>query len=279
MESGGTGEVLPAADVPGASREVRARLQAVRDSIDLNADLGEGYPTDEALLDLVTSASVACGFHAGDALVMLHTARSAASRGVVLGAHPSYEDREGFGRRDVSLSRDALVAIVGYQIGAMRAVARAAGTELRFVKPHGALYNRASVDEAVADAVAEAVTAAGDGALGLLCAPGSALADASTAAGLRCYLEAFADRAYRPDGTLLPRSEPGAVITDRDAAARQAVWLAREGTVVACDGSSLKIEADSICVHGDSPDAVGVATAVRAALEEAGVAVEPFFRD
>jgi UPF0271 protein len=251
----------------------------VRASIDLNADLGEGYPTDAAILDLVTSASVACGFHAGDPLLMLRTARDAASRGVVLGAHPSYNDRESFGRSEAELGRDELVAIVGYQIGAMRAVAHQAGTVIRFVKPHGALYNRASIDAAVADAVVEAVKTSGEGALGLLCPPRSALAKAAASLGVQCFLEAFADRAYRADGTLVDRAERGAVLTDRDAAAQQAVSLAVDGVVAAIDGTELRIDADSICVHGDGPDAVGIARAIRAALEDAGVSVKPFIRD
>lgn len=251
----------------------------MRASIDLNADLGEGYPTDAAILDLVTSASVACGFHAGDPLVMYRTARAAAARGVVLGAHPSYNDRESFGRGETELGRDEVVAIVGYQIGAMGAVAHQAGTGIRFVKPHGALYNRASIDATVAGAVVEAVKGSGEGTLGLLCPPGSALAKAAASLGVTCFLEAFADRAYRADGTLADRAERGAVLTDHDAVARQAVGLAVDGVVVANDGTELRIDADSICVHGDGPHAVGIAGAVRAALEEAGVSIKPFMRD
>lgn len=251
----------------------------MRASIDLNADLGEGYPTDAAILDLVTSASVACGLHASDPVMMYRTARAAASRGVVLGAHPGYNDRESFGRKETVLGRDELVAVVGYQIGAMRAVAQQAGTGIRFVKLHGALYNRASIEAAVADAVAEAVKTAGEGALGLLCPPRSALAKAADSLGVPCFLEAFADRAYRADGTLVDRAEPGAILTDHDAAARQAVRIAVDGVVVANDGTELRIDAHSICVHGDGPDAVGIAGAVRAALEDAGVSIKPFIRD
>ena len=251
-------------------------FRAVRGVIDLNADLGEGYATDEALLDLVTSASVACGVHAGDPAVMLRTAKSALARAVSLGAHPSYPDREGFGRRDTELPRDELLATLAYQIGAMRAVSEVAGSRVRFVKPHGALYNRSFVDADVAAAVVEAVCSFDDDKLAILCPPRSALAAEAAVAGVPTFLEAFADRAYRADGTLLPRSEPGAVVADPDVAARQAVRLALEGTVVATDGTVLALTADSICVHGDTPGAVTVAGAVRAALEEAGISIEPF---
>ena len=258
----------------------------MRASIDLNADLGEGCDDDETLLDLVSSASIACGLHAGSPALMLRTVRSAASRGVTVGAHPSYDDREGFGRRDLQMEQDELTAVVAYQIGAMRAVAGAAGTTVGFVKPHGALYNRASIEEAVADAVTDAITVAvgqdpahpsgGVAALPVLCQPGSALAKVAARKGVTVLAEAFADRGYRADGTLLPRSHPGAILSDPQAAAHQAVRLAKDGTVLADDGTELALEADSICVHGDSPQAVAVARAVRAALEDAGIPVRPF---
>jgi UPF0271 protein len=247
-------------------------------SVDLNADVGEGYASDDAVLSVVTSASVACGVHAGDPLQMLKTARSAVTRGVVLGAHPSYWDREDFGRQDVDVAPEELLAGLSYQIGAMRSVATAAGGELRFVKPHGALYNRAAVDASVAETVAEAVRVAGNGTLALLCPAGSQMAGRARSQGMTVFLESFADRAYRPDGTLLSRVEPGAVLDDPDVVARQAVRLATDGTVVACDGSVIELRADSICVHGDNPNAVTLARAVREALEEAGVTIEPFVR-
>lgn len=247
-------------------------------SVDLNADVGEGYPSDEAVLDVVTSASVACGAHAGDPFVMLTTAIAAAARGVVVGAHPSYWDREGFGRRDLDVPEDELLAAVVYQVGAMKSVADAAGSRLRFVKPHGALYNRAAVDPSVAETISEAVRLAGNGSLALLCPAGSTLADRAERHGIQVFRESFADRAYRPDGTLLGRAETGSVLSDPDAVARQAVRLAMEGTVVACDGSVVGMETDSICLHGDNPNALSLAQAIRHALEEAGVNVEPFIR-
>jgi UPF0271 protein len=245
-------------------------------SVDLNADLGEGLPTDDALLEVVTSASIACGFHAGGPDLMVRVARSAATRGVTVGAHPSYCDREGFGRTDIDLPPETLVATVAYQVGAMRAAAAVAGTTLRFVKPHGALYNRAAVDPAVAAAVVEALGVAGEGMLAVLCPAGSTLAQRAEAEGLPAFFEAFADRAYRPDGTLLSRSEPGSVLTDPVAVGQQAVNLVTQGTVVASDGSTVELSADSICVHGDTPDAVALARVVRNVLEEAGLRVEPF---
>lgn len=245
-------------------------------SIDLNADLGEGYPTDEAVLDVVSSASIACGFHAGTPLEMLITARSAASRGVALGAHPSYFDREGFGRRDMDVPPDQLLAILAYQIGAMSSIAAAAGSALTFVKPHGGLYNRAAVDPSTAESVVEAVRLAGKGSLALLCPGGSTLAQKAESEGLPFFLESFADRAYRPDGTLLSRSEHGSVLTDPDLVAERAVRIATEGEVTACDGTVLPMKSDSICVHGDTPGAATLARTIRMALEQAGVAVRSF---
>ena len=247
-------------------------------SVDLNADLGEGLPTDDALLRVVTSASIACGFHAGNPELMVRIARSAAAHGVAVGAHPSYCDREGFGRTDMDVPAETLVATVAYQVGAMRAATAVAGTTLRFVKPHGALYNRAAVDPAVAASVVEALGVAGDGTLALLCPAGSALAERAEAEGLPAFFEAFADRAYRPDGTLLSRSEPGSVLTDPDAVAQQALNLVTQGTVIAYDGSTVELNADSICVHGDTPGAVALARLVRNALEQAGLSVEPFIK-
>ena len=247
-------------------------------SIDLNADLGEGLSTDDALLEVVTSASIACGFHAGSPELMVRIARTAAARGVAIGAHPSYCDREGFGRGDMDLPAETLVALVAYQVGAMRAAAAVAGTSLRFVKPHGALYHRAAVDLVVAGSVVEALKIAGDGTLALLCPSGSALARRAEAHGVPAFFEAFADRAYRPDGTLLSRSEPGSVLTDPDAVTQQAMDLATRGTVAAYDGSIVELKAHSICVHGDTPDAVALARAVRNALQEAGLSVQSFLK-
>ena len=195
---------------------------------------------------------------------------------MVVGAHPSYCDRDGFGRTDMELPAATLVAVVAYQVGAMRAASATAGTRLRFVKPHGALYNRASVDWAVASSVVEAVQIAGEGTLALLCPAGSALAQRAEADGVPAFFEAFADRAYRPDGTLVSRAEPGSVLTDPTVVAEQALRLVTDGSVAAYDGSIIEMRADSICVHGDTPDAIALARAVRNALEEAGLSVEPF---
>jgi UPF0271 protein len=230
-------------------------------AIDLNADLGEGVGDDDALLDVVTSANVACGFHAGDAITMRRVAAVAAERGVAVGAHVGYRDPAGFGRRPMAVAPDELAADVLYQLGALEACCRAAGTRVRYLKPHGALYNTAVTDAAVAEAIVAGVRAFGG--LPVLSLPGSALARASEAAGLPAVAEGFADRAYAADGTLVPRSTPGAVLEDPEAIARQVVELA---------GGAVR----SICVHGDSPGAVAAARGARAALEAAGIAVQAF---
>jgi len=255
---------------------------AGRPSIDLNADLGEGHPLDLPLLEVVTSASVACGLHAGDPVTMVETARQAARRGVVVGAHPSYDDRAGFGRRPLDLRPAELVTLVAYQLGAMAAAAGLAGTGVRFVKPHGALYNQAATDPRVADAIVEAVThvpAAGGHGLALLCPAGSALARSAAGAGVTVFTEGFVDRAYAPDGTLVPRSDPGALITEPEEAAARALSIATRRTVAAADGSDLPLEADSLCIHGDSPGALRLAEMVRGVLEDAGVAVVSFLEN
>jgi UPF0271 protein len=245
-------------------------------AIDLNADLGEGAPHDEGLLDLVSSASVACGFHAGSPAVMVRTARAARARRVSIGAHPSYPDAEGFGRSDMDLPVEELVGSIGYQIGAMRAAAAVAGSELGFVKPHGALYNRAAVDGQVADAVVSAVSAVGSGKLALLGLAGSELVRRARAAGLQTYSEGFADRAYTADGSLVPRSAPGSVLHDPQSVARQALDLVIRGRVTAISGETVEVQIDSLCLHGDSPAALDLARALRLSLEEAGVAIRPF---
>ena len=242
--------------------------------IDLNADLGEGGPADRELLEVVTSASVACGFHAGDPGLMLHTAERAAAAGVVVGAHPSYDDREGFGRRPRDVDPRSLHALLLYQIGALEALARAAGTAVRYVKPHGALYNRAAADPAVADVVIGAVSAAGHHPL--LALAGSPMVERARSAGLTVHEEGFADRAYAPDGTLVPRSERGAVIEEPGKVAEQALALALGTGVPVAGGRRVRLAAASICVHGDTPGALEQARAVRSALTGAGVTVRPF---
>lgn len=249
-------------------------------SVDLNSDLGESFGAwsmgdDAALLGVVTSANVACGFHAGDAVTMLETCRIAAERGVVVGAHVSYRDLAGFGRRSMEVPAAELRAETLYQLSALAGIARVAGARLAYVKPHGALYNRIVHDGAQARAVAEAV-AAFDPALALLGLAGSRIEREAASAGLRFVREAFVDRAYRPDGTLVSRSEPGAVLHGDDDIAERALRLATEGRVVAADGTDVAVEVDSLCVHGDSPGAVGMARAVRRRLDEAGVSVEAF---
>ncbi|XRQ12826.1 LamB/YcsF family protein [Actinomadura welshii] len=246
--------------------------------IDINADLGEGFGIwelgdDLALLDVLTSANVACGFHAGDPLIMRRVCAAAVERGVVIGAQVSYRDLAGFGRREMDVAAPELTAEILYQLAALDGIARAEGGRVAYVKPHGALYNRVARDPVQARAVADAVRAY-DPALPLLTLPGSAVHD--VAGGLTVVAECFADRAYTPSGGLVSRREPGAVIHDEEAVVRRAVRMAVDGTVVAADGTEVPLRARSICVHGDTPGAVALARAVRSALTEAGVALEPF---
>lgn len=249
--------------------------------VDLNADMGESFGRyrlgDDALLDVVTSASIACGFHAGDPTVMRDTVAGAAMRGVAIGAHPGYPDLVGFGRRELSATPEEIEAFVVYQIGALQGVCAAAGTRLRYVKAHGALYNRAARDVAAADAIARAVRSV-DPSLALLGLAGSAMIGAAERAGIRGVSEAFVDRAYRGDGTLVPRSESGAVLTDVAAVAERAVQMVRSQSVPAADGSVVSIRVESLCTHGDGPRAVEIVSAVRRRLEEAGVTVTAFTR-
>jgi UPF0271 protein len=242
--------------------------------VDLNADLGEGAGDDDAVLDVVTSASVACGVHAGDADTMRRTLQAAASRGVVVGAHPSYPDRGGFGRRDMELPAARVTEEVLAQLAALDAVARQVGTPVRYVKPHGALYNRMARDETCAGAVTEAVRQGGD--LVLLAPAGSVAIEVARAAGVAVATEAFADRAYGADGALVSRREPGAVLTDAEVVVGRALAIAFEGAVTAADGTRVALEAMSICVHGDTPGAALLARRVRDALVAAGVSLRPF---
>lgn len=248
--------------------------------MDLNSDLGESYGAwrmgdDASMLDVVTSANVACGFHAGDPAGILETLRAAAQRGVAVGAHVSYPDRVGFGRRNMDPTSRELVGDVIYQIGALRGLAAAAGTHVTYVKPHGALYNTIAHDERQANDVITALLAL-DAGLVLLALAGSPLVQWARDRGLKVCAEAFADRAYTPQGALVSRREPGAVLADPDAvAARMLDWV-RTGELAAVDGSRIQLQADSICVHGDSPGAVAMARALRARLDAAGVAIAPF---
>jgi UPF0271 protein len=241
--------------------------------IDLNADVGEGGD-DERLIPLVSSANIACGAHAGDPATIERAIRIAIRHGVSIGAHPGYPDRDNFGRTELGLSPAEVEATVADQVATLAAAARRAGAVLRHVKAHGALYNRAAVDREAADAIARAVRRAGPGAR-LVGLAGSALLAAGRDAGLGVIAEAFADRAYEPDGTLRSRRHADAVLSEPAAAAAQAVALAREGVVTAVDGTRLTVRADTICLHGDLPGAVERALAVREALEAAGIAVAP----
>jgi UPF0271 protein len=248
--------------------------------IDLNADLGEGFGAwrlgdDDALLGVVTSANVACGFHAGDPATMQRVCAIAAGRGVAIGAQVGYRDLVGFGRRRMDIAAADLTADVLYQLGALEAFARAAGTRVRYVKPHGALYNTAADDAVQAGAVAAAV-ASFNGALPLLGLPSSALAEAASRAGLPFVAEAFADRAYTAGGRLVPRTTAGAVHEDEATVVAQAVSLVHDGIVTAIDGTSVAVRAQSLCLHGDTAGAVSLARSVRAALTELGAELAPF---
>ncbi len=239
-------------------------------ALDLNADLAEGFgqwslTDDDALLEVVTSANVACGFHAGDAPTMRRVCARAAERGVRIGAQVSYRDLAGFGRRFLDVDRETLTAEILYQIGALRAMALAAGAEVEYVKPHGALYNTVVHHEEQAAAVVDAARAAGD--LPVMALPGGRLLALAGEAGLATIAEAFADRGYTPEGTLVPRGRPDALLPDTDAVVERAVRLARDGVIVAVDGTELAVRADSLCLHGDTPEAVANARAVREALD------------
>ncbi|MGW1887265.1 LamB/YcsF family protein [Streptomyces sp. NPDC001970] len=249
-------------------------------SIDLNADLGEGFgrwrlTDDEQLLSVVTSANVACGFHAGDAATMRRVCDMAAERKVRIGAQVSYRDLAGFGRRSMDVPADELAAEVAYQIGALEVFARAAGTRVSYVKPHGALYNRVVRDEEQAEAVVEGVMLTGE-RLPVLGLPGSRLHTMAEKAGLPVVTEAFADRAYTADGTLVPRGQGGAVVTDPGTVVERSVSMARFGVVTSLCGQVVGVRARSLCLHGDTPGAVGLARRVRAQLEASGVRVEAF---
>lgn len=248
--------------------------------IDLNADLGESFGVwrlgdDEAMLDIVTSANVACGFHAGDAATLGRTCRAAAERGVRIGAQVSYRDLAGFGRRFIDVHPEELAADVIYQIGALQALANAAGSAVTYVKPHGALYNSVVTHREQAEAVAAAVHAVDPG-LPVLGLADSAFFTAARQLGLRTVPEAFADRAYRPDGRLVSRRERNAVLHDVAAISDRVASMVTAGRVDAVDGSTIPVEVQSVCVHGDSPGAVEIATAVRQRLLADGVELQAF---
>lgn len=247
--------------------------------INLNADIGEECGgeecgDDDALLDIVRTASIACGAHAGGHATMDRLARAAAAKGVSIGAHPSFEDRGHFGRREMALPPEEIVSLVAYQVGAMAGIAAGAGTRITHVKAHGALYNMAARDRVTADAVAQAVAAI-DPALILIAPAGSEMERAARRLGLVSAREAFPDRGYGDDGQLLPRGSAGAVFQEPDVVAGRALRMVLEGAVDSPAGRRVPIEADTLCIHGDEPGAAAIARAVRRALEDAGVAIVP----
>jgi UPF0271 protein len=249
------------------------------DRIDLNCDMGESFGswkmgTDTEVLASVSSANIACGYHAGDPAVMRRTVRAARDAGVAVGAHPGLPDLVGFGRREMRVQPADVEDMVLYQVGALAAFAAAEGVRLRHVKAHGALYNMAARDVSLASAIARSV-AAFDRDLLLFGLAGSVLLDAGRDAGLRVASEGFADRAYEPDGSLTPRSRPGAVIDDPDRVVERAVRMVTQGRVTATDGSEVALEVDTLCTHGDTPGAQALVRRLRAGLESQGVAVRP----
>jgi UPF0271 protein len=248
--------------------------------IDLNADLGEGFGVwrlgdDDAMLRVVTSANVACGFHAGDPAGLLRVCRTAVEQGVRIGAQVSYRDLAGFGRRFIDVATEDLVADIVYQIGALQGIAAAAGSTVSYVKPHGALYNTIVTNREQAAAVASAVQLV-DATLPVLGMAGSAFFDEAARHGLRTVAEAFADRAYRPDGQLVSRREPGAVLHDPAEVAQRVVTMVTSGRVTAIDGAQIAVNAESVCVHGDSPGAVQIAASVLDHLKAAGIDIKAF---
>lgn len=252
----------------------------MRTSIDLNADLGEGDGTsrlaeDIELLSLVSSANIACGYHAGDATSIRETVRAALDRGVVVGAHPSYNDRALFGRRDLEVPPDQLRLDIVRQIEILAESCAAAGGRLRYVKPHGALYNRATRDRKTAELIAASVRSV-DPSLVLLGLAGNAMLEAARAGGLKVAAEAFADRGYRDDGTLVPRSEPGALLDDPEMISARVIRLVSEERLRSRDGHDIAIKADSLCTHGDGPNALAILRSVRAGLEAEEIHIRPF---
>ncbi len=247
---------------------------------DLNADLGESFGAwklgdDQALMQIITSANVACGFHAGDPLTLRRACAQAVAAGVTIGAQVSYRDLAGFGRREMDVPADELTAELLYQLAALDGIARTEGGGVRYVKPHGALYHRVRKDPVQASALIEAIRGYNP-ALALLTQPGGAVADLGALAGLKVIAEGYADRAYGADGSLVPRGQPDAVRTDPEQVSAQAVRMVTEGKVRLADGKDASVSIRSLCIHGDTPGAVALARAVRAGLEHAGVQIAPF---
>lgn len=249
-------------------------------AIDMNSDLGESFGPwnmgdDPAMLSIVNSANIACGGHASDPETMYATVRLAVDRGVVVGAHPGYNDREGFGRRIIPMSEGEIERLIATQVGSLMGVAALAGTSVRYVKPHGALGNLASADRSVADAIARAVRAISPD-MAVLAISGTELEHAALDVGLPTYSEVFADRAYQPNGQLVPRKQEGAVLHDATEAADRLLNYLETGEMPCLDGSTVKLDAQSICVHGDSPGAVEMAAHIRACLTERKIDVRSF---
>jgi UPF0271 protein len=241
-------------------------------AVDLNSDLGEGIGRDDEILELVSSANIACGFHAGDPASILASIRAAKERGVAVGAHPSFVDRDNFGRTEMNVAASEIFALVCYQIGAFKALCQAAGTEMNHVKPHGALYNMAARDKALADAIAQALLTV-DPRLILFAPARSAMEVAAVELELQVAHEVFADRNYMPDGSLVPRTRPDALLHDPAEAADRVVRMLHQGVVRAIDGSDVPIAVDTICVHGDTPEAVSFVRELRRRLEEEKVTI------
>jgi|APTNR8051073442_1049403.scaffolds.fasta_scaffold00134_49 UPF0271 protein len=258
------------------------KTQKLVTTIDLNCDMGEGFGPwkmgdDAALMPLISSANIACGYHAGDPMVMRDTVRLALAHGVAIGAHPGYPDLQGFGRRNLSLSPDEVYAMVLYQVGALQAIVAAEGGVLHHVKPHGALYNTAARQRDVAEAIVKAVCKVQQAEPMLYGLSGSILVEVAAAHGLRVCREAFCDRSYQNDGSLTPRNLPGAVIDDPTAAAKRALQLTKQQEIETTDGSLISVPCDTICIHGDSPNAVAVAISVREFLMEKNIRIAAKF--
>lgn len=243
-------------------------------TIDLNADVAEGCGQDESLLQIVSSANICCGLHAGSPKTVLDTLKLAKTYGVAVGAHPSFDDRKNFGRQAMQIAKDELKALIRYQVGALCAVCEQVGVPLRYVKPHGALYNQLASDADLAKIVVDELQSI-DANLYVMGLAGSLFLDIAKNQGLKVIAEAFVDRRYNDDGTLVSRSQAGAVIDNEDDAVYQAVALAQTGKIISISGKPLTIRADSLCLHGDNAPAVGFARRVRKALEDQGIKVAP----
>lgn len=247
--------------------------------VDLNCDLGESFGAysigmDKEIIPLISSANIACGFHASDPVVMEKTVAMAAEAGIGLGAHPGFPDLQGFGRRELKMSPEEIRSSIIYQVGALQAFAKMHGKKLQHVKPHGAMYNMAAKDQAMAEAICEGVKAVDDNLI-LMAQAGSELQKAAEKYGLKFAREIFADRAYEEDGSLVNRKKEGAMITDEDEAVRRVIRMIKEGKVTAITGKDITIEADSICVHGDGIKALNFVKKIKSALQEAGIEIKP----